>query len=419
MLFKPRDYQLDISNKAYKILNTLKIVALIMEVRCGKTITAFLTADKAKCKNLLFITKKKVIDSKTILNDYNLVKPNFTLTQINYESVHKINANDFDMVIVDESHSLGAFPKPSKRTKQIKEIVGNKRVILLSGTITPESYSQIYHQFWISNYSPFEESNFYKWAKNYVNVTQRRFSQGVVNDYSKANQNLINQKISKYILTFTQAQAGFTSTVKETVLTVKMKPTTYLLVNKLEKDKVFEGKKGGIILGDTGVKLMSKVHQLYSGTIKLEDGSSTIIDDTKAKFIRQRFRYNKIAIYYKFKEELELLKEVFKDELTTDLAEFNNTSKDIALQFLSAREGISLKKADYIVAMNIDFSSTTYFQFRDRMTTKERLRNELFWVFAENGIEEQIYKTVLDKKSYTLNYYKQWKANTKEKLLAS
>ena len=78
-----------------------------------------------------------------------------------------------DLVIVDESHCLGAFPKPSVRTKSIKEIVGSKYCILLSGTPTPESWSQIFHQFWISEYCPFPQKSFYAWAKSYVNVTKR------------------------------------------------------------------------------------------------------------------------------------------------------------------------------------------------------------------------------------------------------
>ena len=404
--FIPRVYQETLSSKASSILNRLKIVALVMEVRTGKTITSFITAEKAKCNSVLFITKKKVIESNTILNDYNLVNPSFKLTQINYESVHKINSKEFDLIIIDESHSLGAFPKPSKRTKQIKEIVGKKRLILLSGTITPESWSQIYHQFWISEFSPFVEKSFYQWAKNYVNVTQKFVAHGnKANDYSKANENLIRQKLSKYIISFSQKEAGFSSTVNEHILYVKMKPTTYKLVNKIEKDLVYEGKNGGVILGDTPVKLMQKVHQIYSGTIKLEDGSSVIIDDTKAKFIRQRFRWNKIAIFYKFKEELNLLKEVFKDELTTDLEEFNTTSKDIALQIVSGREGISLKNADYLIYFNIDYSATSYWQSRDRLTTKERQENNVYWVFSEGGLEEKIYQKVLEKKSFTSKHY--------------
>ena len=36
----------------------------------------------------------------------------------------------------------------------------------------------------------------------------------------------------------------------------------------------------------------------------------------------------------------------------------------------------------------------------------QRKSNDVFWVFAENGIEEKIYTKVLQKKSYTLNVFK-------------
>lgn len=402
MQFRP--YQIDIIDKGVKTLSKLRIILLAMEVRTGKTLTSLGIADKMNVTKVLFITKKKAISS--IKNDFNLLNPGYRIHAINYESLHKVK-DIFDLVIVDESHSISTFPKPSLRAKRVKEIVKKaKYTILLSGTPTPESWSQIYHQFWISDYSPFEENSFYKWAKNYVNVTQKFVAHGnKANDYSKANENLIRQKLSKYIISFSQKEAGFTSTVNEHILYVEMKPTTYQLVNKIEKDLVFEGKNGGVILADSPVKLMQKVHQIYSGTIKLEDGSSVIIDDTKAKFIRQRFRWNKIAIFYKFKEELNLLKQVFQDEITTDLEEFNTTSKDIALQIVSGREGISLKKADYLIYFNIDYSATSYWQSRDRLTTKERQENNVYWIFSKGGLEDKIYQKVLEKKSFTSKHY--------------
>ena len=149
---------------------------------------------------------------------------------------------------------------------------------------------------------------------------------------------------------------------------------------------------------------LQKVHQIYSGTIKLEDGTSTIIDDSKGVFIKNRFK-DKIAIFYKFKEELKLLQSVFGDRLTTSLNEFNTTDKNIALQIVSGREGISLSKAKYLVYFNIDFSATSYWQSRDRLTTKERMQNDVYWIFSKGGLEDKIYKQVQDKKSFTTTHY--------------
>lgn len=402
-MLKLRDYQIDLSTKGADILKDLNIVIFSAEVRTGKTFIALETCNKVNAKKVLFVTKKKAISS--IQNDYNKLNTTYEIQIINYESLHKITDKDFDVIICDEIHSISAYPKPSKRTKLLKNIVQNKKLIGLSGTLTPESFSQIYHIFWISNHTPFIEKSFYKWAKVFVNITTKLINGYNVNDYSQGNQKLIEQYTDKYILSFTQKEAGFTSKVEEQVLNVKMSKTIYLIADKLKKDKVFEGKKGGVILADTGGKLMQKLHQIYSGTVILEDGTSIILDNTKANFIHSRFRNKKIAIFYKFKAELEALQEIYKDNLTTDLNEFNTTDKSIALQFQSGKEGISLALADVLVAYNIDFSSSTYWQFRDRLTTKERLVNKLYWIFSENGIEKQIHRTVMKKKNFTLKYY--------------
>ena len=166
-----------------------------------------------------------------------------------------------------------------------------------------------------------------------------------------------------------------------------------------------EGKEE-IILGDTPVKLMMKLHQLYSGTIKFESGNSTVIDHSKAQYIYDNFCTQKIGIFYKFKEELKALKEIYGDQLCTDLSVFEDTDKSIALQIVSGREGISLRQASALVYYNIDFSATSYWQSRDRMTTKDRLESDVYWIFARGGIEKDIYKAVTKKKDYTVNHFK-------------
>jgi len=166
-----------------------------------------------------------------------------------------------------------------------------------------------------------------------------------------------------------------------------------------------EGKED-VILADTGVKLMQKLHQMYSGTVKFESGKSMVIDTFKAQFIYDNFCMKKIGIFYKFKEELNALKQVYGDGLCVELEEFNTTNKTIALQIVSGREGISLRKAELLLYYNIDFSATSYWQSRDRMTTKDRPENKVIWIFTKGGIEPEIYKAVTKKKDYTLRHFK-------------
>ena len=134
---KLRPHQESISTQANDTLNELGIVYLSLEVRTGKTLTALATAQKYGASRVLFVTKKKAIGS--IQSDYDLFKPDFEICIINYESIHKIDF-DPDFVVIDEAHSIGAFPKPSNRAKQLVSIVGVLPLILMSGTPTPESF---------------------------------------------------------------------------------------------------------------------------------------------------------------------------------------------------------------------------------------------------------------------------------------
>ena len=400
---KFRNYQSEIIDKAFDVLVKYGFVYLSMQVRTGKTLTAMGTAQKLGVDNMLFVTKKKAISS--IEDDYKLLSPKFHLTVINYESLHKV-AGKYECIVLDEAHGMGAYPKPSKRTKMINQIIKkqNPFVILMSGTPTPESFSQMYHQVYACPHNPFRNyTNFYKFAKHYVNVVQIRIGAMPHNNYSSGKQSILDQ-MKPYMISYTQKEAGFKVETIEKVLKVKMSDLTYNMVKQLKKNLVIEG-TDEVVLADTGVKLMSKLHQLFSGTVKFESGKATVIDLSKAEFIRTQFKNQKIGIFYKFKAEYDALKEVYGDDLTNDLNEFKTTDKNIALQVVSGREGISLKEADCLVNYNIDFSALSYWQSRDRMTTKDSIQNDVYWIFSEKGIEEKIYRAVTKKKDYTLKHF--------------
>ena len=393
-----RDYQVDLSKKAVNILREKKIVYLAMQVRTGKTLTALHTAHLYGAKNVLFLTKKKAISS--IESDYKNFGYSFNITIVNDEQLPKIECN-YDLIIHDEHHRFGAFPKPSQRVKEFKLKFSRIPMIFLSGTPAAESYSQMFHQFWVSGYTPFKEVNFYKWAKTYVNVKQKQLGYAIVNDYSDAKVEAIDKVIEPYILKFTQEESGFESKVNEHVIYY---PTLCRnLIERLEKDLIIEGKEN-VILADTGAKLMQKVHQLESGTIKFECGKSMILNTRKAEFIRDYFEGKKLAILYYFVEEFELLKLVFPN-FTTDLDEFNRTDKHYIGQQYATAMGVNLSKAHCLVFYNFGYSGTNFIQARDRMTVKERPVNDVYFVYGKGSLSEKIHKTVSQKKNFTLKQY--------------
>ena len=120
----------------------------------------------------------------------------------NYESLHKVPVKGWDGVVCDEAHCMGAFPKPSNRAKLVKEIILKSKpyTILLSGTPTPESYSQMYHQVYGIKKNPFVvHKNFYSFSKRHVNVKQKKLGGMVINDYSLGSELILHLNFNKKV----------------------------------------------------------------------------------------------------------------------------------------------------------------------------------------------------------------------------
>lgn len=395
-----RDYQLDLSQKGVEILRDKKIVYLNFSVRTGKTATALETCRLFGAKKVLFLTKKKAITS--IQRDYIDFGFKFDLRIINNESLSKVIGNDFDVVIQDEAHSMASFPKPSNKAKDFKARFSRIPLILLSGTMASESYSQVYHQFWLSAYSPFSQhKNFYAWSKVFTQPSVKYVSYGNINDYSAAKIDLIDEVIRPYILKFTQENAGFESKVNEKVIYFDI--CNKKIIDKLKKDLIIEGKEE-VILADSGVKMMSKLHQLENGTIKFESGNSMVIDNSKALFIAEHFKGKKLAIFYYYIEEFHLLQFAFPNH-TTDIEEFNTTDRHYIGQQYSSAMGINLSSADCLVFFNFGFSGTNYIQSIDRLTTKDRKENDVYFVYGKGSLTEKIHQVVKQKKTFTLKQF--------------
>ena len=402
-----RDYQLTISEQANDLLRSFGIVYLAMQVRTGKTITALNTAKLYGAKKVLFVTKLKAISS--ILKDFEAIQKPFDMYCINYESLHKCE-NDFDLIILDESHCLGQYPQPAERVKELKRICTDKPIIYLSGTPTPESYSQLFHQFLVSSFSPWKQyEKFYSWHKDYGIRAVKFLYNRQINDYSKTKKEAVLLDVQHLMISYSQEQAGFESFVEEEIIKVPMDEKISKALKIIKRDKLIKTKDGKIILADTAVKEMQKVHQLCSGTVKNEEGDAIIFDTTKAKLIKEKFAGKKIAIFYKYVAEAAALMWEFAGRIVTDPMEFNKAGNDAVFisQIQSGREGINLSTADCLVMYNIDFSAVSYWQARARLQTKDRVEAaKVYWLFTIGGIEEKIYQVVMNKKDFTLTHYK-------------
>ena len=216
---------------------------------------------------------------------------------------------------------------------------------------------------------------------------------------------MINILKNSLFVTYTQKQSGFETSVNKKVLYCEMSQATHEMRKTLLK-KLFLNMLGSEVIADTAVKLQNKIHQLSSGSIITEDKKTYIIDYSKADFIKKHFEGKKLAMFYFFQAEYDILKKTFEDELTNDLDEFNNSNKHIALQQISGAEGISLAKADVLIFYNFGFSNVKFTQAIDRLTTIDRKENDVYFIFGRGGIEEKIYQRLEQKKDYIVSAFK-------------
>lgn len=415
---KLRNYQERIAEQACAILQKHRVVMLCMEVRTGKTLTALHITKLYGAASVLFITKKKAISSieKDFKHIINPVGPIhfFRLKVINYEQVGNIkSAEKYDLIILDESHCLGQFPKPAERTKKLKEICKDKPIIYLTGTPTPESYSQLYHQFWVSSYSPWiEYPTFYKWHKDYGISKHKFIYNRAINDYTQVKEEDVLNSVKHLVISYTQEEAGFIMPVEERIINIPMLAHIENIIKHLKRDKIhFIIKRPSdvkTIMADTAVKEMQKIHQICSGTVIDNEGEILVFCHQKAQYIKKHFGDQKIAIFYKYIGELIAIMDVF-DNVTNNPEEFNKKDyKGVFVsQISSGREGINLSSADCLIMYNIDFSAVSYWQARARLQSMERQKPAIvYWLFTEGGIEKEVYDIVQGKKNFTLKHYK-------------
>jgi len=412
MILTPTQHRL--VNDAIAILSQNGIAYLCFETRVGKTPVSVLTAAHTNLP-ILFITKKAAIGdiTKTIaaLNeDYPL--PHVEV--MSFDSLHKIPISK-RVIIADEAHSFGTYPKPSLRAKQLRKLSDGCPVIMLSATPTPESFSQMYHQLWAANCNIFDEyKNFYHWAQIYVNKQEKTigWDQKVI-DYSDARSELILPQIKHLMLECTKAQAGFAfSEPIEQRYYVAMPDHLREIVHAINKKRIYKSDTLKIVAGTAASKL-SKVHQLCSGTVIDDSDVPHIVSAHKIPAISiLQAIHGKIAVYYKFVAELAMLNQAFPNRITSDPSAFRESTGNLifAKQFVSGREGIDLQTAKAIIFLNIDHSYLSYEQTKNRLANMSREDQPIIvFLITIDGIEEDIIKIVKQKRKYTAEYYTQWK----------
>lgn len=366
------DHQVTISKEIQTILSEHSVAILSLPERSGKTLTAIDAIVTLSFKAPLWVTKKvAIIGIEKDLKSYGA--DNFTVT--NYESLHKLNSKH-DVIILDEFHTCGAYPKPPQRIKQLRRFKGAP-FLLISATPASESASQWFHPLWITPHQFSRYGNFYAWAKEYVNVNQKRAGVHIVNDYSGAKEDYVMSQIKPYLVQRSRDELGFEFQPTLQLHTVSLENDTKQKIQTLKRDKVLDD-----YLADTPTKLMNAIYQVECGTLKDGDTYRDMGNNEVLEYIKNTWGdSDNMAIMTHWVGQREIFEREFKHALI--------------LSSTSHAEGLDLAHIDNLIIASMDYSTARFQQRNARQSAKHRKTPIVVHIITtDGGISRRVYEAV-------------------------
>lgn len=414
MAFTERAYQEKKANELVRILKEKRVAYLCAEPRVGKTFMAFIAASKLGAARILFLTPPKAQGS--VRRDAAaFFGPDHRVEVTSLQSVHKAARSGWDLVVLDEAHKLAAFSgKPNAVQAAVKRFLLDADpafVLLASATPTAEGPLRIFRQFWVVPAHPWSGRKFWSWVYEFVDFrmeTIYRAGKPVqVPDFSRVRQERLDIMAAPFFVTCTQLEAGFRQDLVEREIWVDLAPTTYHALERLEGKGVV-AVDGEEVKVETPMGRLQKAHQMTGGTfIPAEQVPGIIIDRAKAEALLKAFPDQRVGVFYRYQAEGRLLREVLTDWTDSPEDFEDGKARWFLGQLQSASQGVRLASADALAIYSLDWSSTIYWQVRDRLQVMERERPaEVFYLLARDTMDHEVLKALRAKKDFTLRYYR-------------
>jgi len=404
----PRPHQEEGSTWALNTIREYGLAYLSWQERTGKTLTALLTVEKSEAKTCLIVTKKKAIEGweETLIAwDHNT-----KFVVINYESIHKIKLGgkiahynistdswvnrdvfitDFDFIILDEAHhAIASIGKVSATWKKVSLFSKEKPILYLSATPYAETIGQLYHQFKLSDWSPWiKYSNYYNFHRDYGIPKTIYTSYGPQLDRSVFRVKEVLNTCEHLFNFKTRKEVGIEHEPSVNVVTVPMSTTVTDLMKEWKSKRVIEV-NGYIIEGDSDPKMRSVHYQLEGGTLKISDTLSIFMDDMdKINYIKANYEPGTYAIMAHFIAERGLIER-----------ELGNVCRILSSD--GDAEGTDLHKVDKLIVYSMSFKTSKHTQRICRQANHDReepIEVDIL-VASKPGVGRAVYNTVAIKK---------------------
>ena len=394
--FKP--HQIEDAKHIASLLKTYKIALCSAEERTAKTGGFLLACEMLYSNSDILIITKKAAESgwQEHLDNLPLKQNNryFLITHHQYNNVPRIK---WATIAIDESHATFAgYPKAGKIIiNWHKTGIFNKTpMVFISATMASRSFSSMYHQLVLCDYSPFAKfKNFKDWFNTYGIPEVKFLHSRQIPVYDKTEG--VMEALAHLFVDRTRAELGFEHEAEDRIIYVEPSLPLKTMYNQIVKQQM-------ITLDNQTYPVLTKpsenslLHQLEGGTLSVmtdetnpEERTSFFVDTTKIQYLLDNYEDTPdLVIFYHFQLEKQLLECNFKHAHI--------------LQGITYSAGVDLHHIEKAVVYSMDYSTANYSQRRNRQVNMNRKTPIIVdYLLIHNSISEAIYTTVaLNKKTF-------------------
>lgn len=368
--------------ESYKILKKHMIVYLAAEERTGKTLASILVTEMCSNINdvLVLTTRKAKKGWDDTLKEYH---SSTSITVDTHGRAKHHNNADYDLVIIDEAHKdFAGYPQPSSTWANARKVCIGKPIIYLSATPNAQGYQQLYHQFKLSDWSPWARyKTFYSWFRQY-GISNTAWIAGNERElYNMTDEALCKGTVEHLFVTKTRKELGFAHEPKDKIHYIKLEKKTRDFYNAVLKHRCAIIHERELVC-DTPGKLRMSLHMIEGGGIKIENEYLDLPFNEKVQYIKETWGDEEsMVIFYNYNSDKAKLEK--------------NFSSAAILQATAYAEGVDLSMYETLIIYSQDFSTARHTQRRARQANRARdTEINVHFLLVENAISEQVYETV-------------------------
>ena len=317
------------------------------------------------------------------------------------------NHPKFDYLVIDES---SRYKDPStKRFKALKTLLRSfKRRIILSGTPTPNSLSEIWAQVAILDLGERLGTSLTKFRATYLEPDQKNRHTHVV--YSWKLKPYAEEEIRgriRDICVSMSAQDYLTLPSKQIINhDIELDRPTLADYKQLKRDMAISI-DGQTVTAVSAAALTNKLLQFTSGAVYTEDGCTTLVHNTKLDYLDDLLSEETPSlIFYHFKSSLSRLQERFPEARVLDDQTIQKwqegTLKQLLVHPMSGGVGINLQNnhanTTNVIWYDLPWSSELYEQGNARVYRQGQTKPVIIHHLLLTNTVDQHVLNVLDKK---------------------